>query len=1664
MDMNGFLKGAEMRRAILGEAGEFRGVGAAGSAPERLFTASDKRLSRRDSGGALLLVLLASSLLLALALGLWSLVSRNVSAGATDVSAFRRKMALETAVAILVSDVRSEMKAGSHPTGGETEVLYPTSPAAAVPWRAQYLPASLCKQSSAASPFYDPTQTFAGTLVYPNADKFPVRARATALPSDSPSANGRVVDASRWMAPRLLPSMEALRQGGLKWSPPCWVLLQQDGATTGEWSALSRRDPRHPERPQTVFARYAYQVFEVGGLLDMNVCGYLPQDFSAASAGRKGGAVFADLREVGFTAGAVERLVKWREPGAPFMAGGPPFWDGRLNFWLSGGFGVAGLRNLRTDAHRTSAGDRVRSFKSRGELIGFVRSLACEEGGRSHQMLDALQHVTHFSRALDQPSFRPGFWDADEKRWRMPRIIPPAGGWSDGLYPSESCATLPAKDVRRSMQLPYEMALGNYRGGNDAWGTFLQRGGDGDRWLQDVINPGFLEVRVGTPFLRQDGRMAREGEPLVQRRFPLSRLRWVTFRGPSAQLPEADPLYCADGTPRAIRESFGLEWCSGSGAPQASGDGPDVPAGDAGGAFWKYDHSRPRGRVPSGGIGRLEDVAADGREPDFFELLKAGISVGSLGKAAAKNHSGMEGWAHDSASYYQLRDKDPNFQILEIGANIIDQYDSDSFPTVVKIGLNGTGESGVPLWAPIFAARGIENLPYLYRLHWSAVENALDPPLRQCSEVREITDRINEYTGEQFACGTTSLIAFPELWNPHAPPTRKRDGELKLRVVAVGEDPGGAGCGTLPAAQFPLLSTRWKSLLLSGPANERRAHFAAWPCGTFAFALPSQGKSLKTFFHDRRFGTSYEFFGTSASADDYHSARLATNGPAEPASYLFWSEMPAGSVDRKYAVEGYAYWRLGTGSFSPDPTANQEAPESGRGWSFSVYRGSSPVSDAPRWFVPADGRVRGRKVLEPGPRLHQSDPVAPVVEIRNSELEFDLSFVRQDLFREPTALCRKGYPLGTGLRFGEANFFHAAPYGGSLLGTDGADWIGFSLGEVPSQFIAAQRLVSAPRTTVNGTPERSGPRGELSETGTYWRYFQVPVNLVAQRTWAFLTLRLQYQDPGSGRWTTYDERFMSMDGRMEPDCPPYQGHWNAVQVEGKTPELGWCRPMLTCCDPRTARFGMFQRYAYPWASAGSVGRKNAPDVSLGFQGMGDTDRPSFSGNLRAVAALGFGPAQTGLSWVRFKAAMDQTKAAVDAQYLTHQEWWANRSLVQAPSLNANDYGWISRYGNPPFVSDAGLAGVRGFPHFWEDYSHDAGSQESTETGLWQYGADTFRQGWLSENVAPHPGSPDRQAVADADDVIRRALGAYASAGGYDAAETGLPLSQSSAGSGASRPVILDRPFRSVAELGYVFRAAPWKHIDFSTPETGDAALLDLFCIGETPAADRPLVLGRVNLNTQQEPVLRALLAGSLKHEAGLDGNRDLMTSEEVSRTAKALLSRTSGEGLGRGPLVNVGDLAGRIIGRDLAGVSGGMFPNAYTTVLNVAGSENGALYTSIAPSTVTQPKRNPELPEGGPVAWTFSGFSADLDHVFGHSADGKLRRVRESALRALADGGQTRVWNLMFDVILQTGAYGSKAKGPADFHVEGETRAWVCVAMDRLTGEVLDMQWEIVHE
>ncbi|NJM37987.1 MAG: hypothetical protein HC845_09110 [Akkermansiaceae bacterium] len=91
-----------------------------------------------------------------------------------------------------------------------------------------------------------------------------------------------------------------------------------------------------------------------------------------------------------------------------------------------------------------------------------------------------------------------------------------------------------------------------------------------------------------------------------------------------------------------------------------------------------------------------------------------------------------------------------------------------------------------------------------------------------------------------------------------------------------------------------------------------------------------------------------------------------------------------------------------------------------------------------------------------------------------------------------------------------------------------------------------------------------------------------------------------------------------------------------------------------------------------------------------------------------------------------------------------------------------------------------------------------------------------------------------------------------------------------------RPVILNRPFQSVADMGYAFRDEPWTSLNLygdpnDSNNPGDGALLDLFGMTEAPAR-----AGVVNLNTAPVPVLKSLLSQTaIRTETTLtDSNAD----------------------------------------------------------------------------------------------------------------------------------------------------------------------------------------------
>src|SRR5262249_5051099 len=156
-------------------------------------------------------------------------------------------------------------------------------------------------------------------------------------------------------------------------------------------------------------------------------------------------------------------------------------------------------------------------------------------------------------------------------------------------------------------------------------------------------------------FTRNDGTPASVGEYLLNRRFLLQRLNWLTYKGPSAtvanggtrnSVPTSAPAigsadydlwlltrganvsdvnsirfgltsgFLQQGTAANILKYFGLAW-------------------DTANERWNYV-GHGGGSTPIGSIATLGSLTGT-REPDFFELLRAAIINNSVGDAASSD-------------------------------------------------------------------------------------------------------------------------------------------------------------------------------------------------------------------------------------------------------------------------------------------------------------------------------------------------------------------------------------------------------------------------------------------------------------------------------------------------------------------------------------------------------------------------------------------------------------------------------------------------------------------------------------------------------------------------------------------------------------------------------------------------------------------------------------------------------------------------------------------------------------------------------------------------------------------------------------------------------------------------------------------------------------------
>jgi hypothetical protein len=717
-----------------------------------------KAITSRERGAALIIVLAFVVLLTGVSVAYLSRTTsdRQVAHGSFNQS--KADQLVASAMDNIIGDLRKEIANGStattEPDG--TKVYAPTPAANMIPQRSG---------NAAGAPNLIRRSVRADSLS--GNPGLPSRASAVNSTTDI-SANGRSVTLARWNTHYLLPKYNtgtddsyppspllppfnpnpAVPNG---FTPPDWVFITSDPTNTD----AGRRVITTPD--PLVIGRYAYAIYDESGLLDMNVAGY-PTGTTATQPGRKGSVAFADLTALGNypilnpDAGGIyqtDRLVGWRNYGTTQPSN---------NFPDSAPASQAFARNFQTSS--TAATNFYNYVVNNPNGFLTVRSNPSPSpypwNGRTDQNFVQRQELIGFRKTI-------------------------------GSTISFSTNTLQyLSTFSRETNAP----------------SFSPS-------TPTAINPNFLSIRVANSFTRFDGTTAVVGEPLVKTRFPLSRLAWITYKGPSQLVYNAnssDPVITAliaagvslstiqGGTAASIQKCFGLTF--------------GVNAGDP----WTYSHGA------ANRILRLDEVAAAGREPDFFELLQAGILSGSLGQNTAPPPGTSGGGTTGGNVFPDVHMSSTMQHLLTIGACIIDQASPESIPSRIQF----TGANG-----NTWTAYGVKNLPYITQLY----------PIAG--------------TSPQNSAQWATYLLF-QLWNPHQNPVAVAN-NVRLRIDGgIGIFAGGNGqtwnTGTTvnvypPVGQVTSVTINSGSFSIPTPLATDYTNITSTAPGTFAFlpapAVPS---------------------------------------------------------------------------------------------------------------------------------------------------------------------------------------------------------------------------------------------------------------------------------------------------------------------------------------------------------------------------------------------------------------------------------------------------------------------------------------------------------------------------------------------------------------------------------------------------------------------------------------------------------------------------------------------------------------------------------------------------------------------------------------------------------------------------------------------------------
>ena len=643
-------------------------------------------LPRRSSNkaAALIIVLAFVVLLTGLSVAYLSRSTTDRQLAHTSFHDTGADLLARSALDIVVGDFKQEIVKGST---FSAPVWVPTSAANVVP-------------------MYNPTPTPGTTPAIPNLIRRSVRSegvlwpdlvtgpavgsRASAVNSTNPadvSANGRSVSLARWNSHYMVRKANTTDAGsdpittgfaGPNYWAPDWVLVTRNGPAveTGIGSGTTALNNPVSTNLNYVVGRYAYAAYDEGGLLDMNAAGY-SSPTTILQYGRKGSLAFADLTGLpGLSTTAVDNIVGWR------------------NYASSQPSGI--LPNLSFSANATNTYYnfilsnpnyiQLTNYYTGSPLSYFTNSFlktsgATVSGNRTDQQLIGRQELIDLRSAV-----------------------------SSGISYSNALQSLGTFSREELANVPQ-------------WSPATPTS----------INPNFQALLVTSSFTRNDGTTANVGDPLVNKRFLLQRLNWLTYKGPSGSrfIPASAPaLGNADydmwlltrGTAAADLNSirFGLT------APFLQ-QGTDANILKYFGLVWDTTNERWNYTGPSGGslasfiaTFGVGGTQAAKREPDFFELLQAGIINNSLGDTFSSD-----------PALPSVHQASKMLHILTIGANLIAQSRADSYPVRIACNVGGTTMEaiGMPRLPCLnsLAACPIGAIGLTGGVNWLLIPNLWDP-------------------------------------------------------------------------------------------------------------------------------------------------------------------------------------------------------------------------------------------------------------------------------------------------------------------------------------------------------------------------------------------------------------------------------------------------------------------------------------------------------------------------------------------------------------------------------------------------------------------------------------------------------------------------------------------------------------------------------------------------------------------------------------------------------------------------------------------------------------------------------------------------------------------------------------------------------------------------